>query len=159
MNTVLMHATIGSFCSISWNTSIGGANHDYTRVAQHSFLYNDHDQLRPSGEDIPFDRFNEPLVIGHDVWIAAGVAICRGVTIGDGAVIGANSVITKDVPPYMVVGGAPAKIIKPRFDNDVIELLLQLKWWEWDAKKIRDHFDLLSTHPDPARLKALVLKC
>ncbi|HKO89093.1 MAG TPA: CatB-related O-acetyltransferase, partial [Burkholderiales bacterium] len=156
MNTVLMHANIGSFCAISWNVSIGAPDHDYRRIVQHSFLYNEHDQLRPAGESIAYDRFSEPLTIGHDVWIAAGVSIRRGVTIGDGAVVGANSVVTKNVPPYTVVTGAPARPVKTRFNPEIIDLLLQLRWWEWEDEKIREHYDLLSSQPDLLRLKALL---
>lgn len=156
MNTVLMHATIGSFCSISWNVSVGGANHDYTRVAQHSFLYNNKDNLRPDNKEIPYDRFSEPLNIGSDVWVAAGAVILRGVNIGDGAVIGANSVVTREVPPYAVVAGSPARIIKQRFEDKIVELLLELKWWEWDDSKIQDNFDILSSEPDFRRLNSFL---
>lgn len=156
MNTVLMHATIGSFCSISWNVSVGGANHDYTRIAQHSFLYNNQDKLRPGNIEIPYDRFSEPLNIGSDVWVAAGAVILRGLNIGHGAVIGANSVVTRDVPPYAVVAGSPAKMIRQRFNEEIIDLLLQLKWWEWDDTKIRNNFYGLSSQPNTEQLKSLL---
>jgi len=105
MGTVIMHAEIGAFCSISWGVSIGGADHDYTRMTQHSFLYNIYDKIRPNDVTVPYDRFSAPVTVGNDVWIAAGAVITRGVTINDGAVIGANAVVTKDVPPYAIVGG------------------------------------------------------
>lgn len=101
MNTVMMHAEVGAFCSISWNVSVGGADHDYRRIAQHSFLYNEHDKLRPSDEQPPYNRFDRPLKIGHDVWIAAGAVVTRGVEIGNGAVIGANSVVRLGVPLFL----------------------------------------------------------
>lgn len=156
MGTVVMCADIGAFCSISWNVSIGGADHDYTRMTQHSFLYNEHDDLRPENEDIIYDRFIEKLSIGSDVWIAAGATITRGVSIGHGAVVAANSVVTKDVPPYAIVAGSPAKIIKYRFENDVIDLLLKLKWWEWSQEKIKENYPYLSNKPNVSGLEKLL---
>lgn len=156
MNTIIMHAEIGAFCSLSWNVSIGGANHDYKRLAQHSFLYNNHDGLRPENETPPYNRFKDSIKIGNDVWIAAGAIITRGVTIGDGAVIGANSVVTKDVPPYAIVVGAPARLVKYRFEPDVIETLLKLNWWDWPIEKIKSNFNLLSNAPHPNILRELL---
>jgi len=147
-NTIILHADIGAFCSISWNVTIGGANHDYTRICQHSMLYDGQSGIRPDGIDKCYDRFSDPLTIGNDVWIAAGAVITRGVTIGDGAVIAANSVVTKDVPPYAIVAGSPAKIIKYRFTPDIIELLTQLRWWLWPVEKIKQHYALLSEQPE-----------
>lgn len=156
INTVLMHVNIGSFCSISWNVSIGGPNHDFRRVSQHSFLYNDHDNLRPASTAIPYDRFSESLTIGNDVWVAAGAVVTRGVKIGDGAVIGANAVVTNDVPPYAIVAGSPAKVLRFRFGTEIIDLLLRLKWWNWDEAKIKENFDMLSVQPDADRLRLLI---
>ena len=81
------------------------------------------------------------VMIGNDVWIGSGVTIMEGVTIGDGAVVAAGAIVTKDVPPYAIVGGVPAKIIKYRFDEDTIEKLLELKWWEKDQAWIKSHAD------------------
>ncbi len=158
MNTVVMHAEVGSFCSISWSVSIGGAHHDFTRISQHAFLYNKWDRLRPKNTKIPYNRFSKQLKIGSDVWIGSGAAIMRGVSVGTGAVIGANSVVTKDIPPYAIVVGNPAKIIKYRFDDDIITLLLKLKWWEMDDSFITDHFHLLSEHPTKEILQSLLQK-
>jgi virginiamycin A acetyltransferase len=156
MNTVIMHAEIGAFTSISWNVSIGGAEHDYSRMTQHSFLYNSVDSIRPDEESEAYDRFINPIVIGNDVWVAAGAVITRGVTIGDGAVIGANSVVTKDVPPYAIVAGSPAKVIKYRFPPEVIDLLLNIKWWNWPLEKIKNNYHLLSEAPTFAKLSRFI---
>lgn len=147
MNLVSMHSTIGKFCSIAWNVSIGGANHDYTRMTQHSFLYNPHDKIRPDNMEIAYDRFDKPVTIGNDVWIAAGAVITRGVTIGDGAVVGANTVVTTDIPPYSIVVGNPGKVIKYRFSEEIIALMLQLKWWDWEIDKIKQNYKFISQRP------------
>lgn len=80
---------------------------------------------------------NREVIIGNDVWIGAGVFIKGGIKIGDGAVIAAHAVVTKDVPPYAIVGGVPAKILKYRFTDDVIRKLLDLKWWDYDIAAIQ----------------------
>ena len=79
------------------------------------------------------------IVIGNDVWIGYEAVILAGVTIGDGAVIGARAVVTKDIPPYTIVGGVPAKPIRKRFTQETIDLLLNIKWWNWPEERIRQH--------------------
>ncbi|PWB24611.1 hypothetical protein DCO46_11265 [Flavobacterium sp. HTF] len=86
-----------------------------------------------------------PIKVGNDVWIGAHSVILSGVTIGDGAIIASNSVINKDVPPYAIVGGSPARIIKYRFDKPTIDNLLKIKWWDWDLKKIKANKELFLT--------------
>ena len=87
-----------------------------------------------------------PGAIGNDVWVGFGATILSGVTIGDGAVIGARALVAKDVPPYAIVGGVPAKVIKYRFDDATIGRLLKLKWWNCKEKKIRKHVDKLCSN-------------
>jgi len=97
------------------------------------------------------NRMRGPVTIGGGVTISADVKILSGVTIGHGAVIGADAVVTKDVPPYAIVAGNPARIIRKRFSDEHIDILLKLRWWDWDLKFLRKHFALLNT-TNPAEL-------
>ena len=145
-NFTSWYSQIGKFCSISWNVSIGGANHDYQRVTTHAFLYsNDYEFLNGR---TGYNRFEDKCVIGNDVWIAANACICRGVVVGDGAVIAAGAVVTKDVEPYTIVAGVPAKPIKKRFSDDVINILLESQWWNLPSQVIKDNFDLFNSKPN-----------
>lgn len=158
-NLTMWHAEIGAFCSISWNVGIGGANHDYRRVTTHAFLYSPYMGLM-GDEDTGYDRFEDPCIIGNDVWIGANVTVCRKVTIGDGAVIGAGSVVTHDVPPYTIVAGVPARPLKKRFDDSVIESLLDIRWWEFDDQTIRDNFQLFNSEPSEEVLEKMrTIRC
>lgn len=143
-NTKIIASRIGRFCSISWNVTIGGGNHDYTQFTNHSFLYDSYSCLRPDNIDPLYDRLEKPVNIGSDVWIGAGAIILRGVNIGDGAVIGAGTVVTKDVPPYAIVAGNPGKILRYRFDDDMIEKIKESMWWDLPDEEIRDRFVELS---------------
>lgn len=82
-------------------------------------------------------EINECIVIGNDVWIGYDAVVMAGVHIGDGAIIGTRAVVTKDVPPYAIVGGVPAKIIRMRFDSETVSQLLELQWWNWDKERIK----------------------
>ncbi len=154
--TVIWHAEIGAFCSISWNVSIGGANHDYSRLTTHSFLYDNKDFGLMPEEKTGYDRFTEPCVIGNDVWIGANACILRGATVGTGAVIAAGAVVTHDVEPYTIVAGVPARPLKKRFDEHAVRLLLESRWWELPADVIRQNYDLFNSWPDMAGLERLL---
>lgn len=143
-STVIMNSNIGKFTSISWGVTIGPPNHDYSRITNHSFLYNDYDKIRPVKEAV-YNRFEEECVVGNDVWIGANATILRDVTIGDGAVIGANSLISKDVPPYAIVAGVPGRILKFRFSEDIINELLEIRWWDLPDNIIRENFDIFQS--------------
>ena len=146
-NFVSWHCKIGKFCSISWNVSIGGANHDYNRISQHAFLYAR--QFDLMGEDVEgYNRFEDECVIGNDVWIGCNAVICRGVHIGDGAVIAAGSVVTKDVEPYTIVAGVPAKKIKDRCPRALAVRLRNTAWWDLDGQTIKEHFNLFNSQID-----------
>lgn len=141
-NTIIKYAQIGKFCAISWNVTIGGPSHEYHRISMHPFPY----ATKYGIVDVPveggYPDLKEELVIGNDVWIAANVCITRGVKIADGAVIGANAVVTKDVGPYEIWAGIPARKIGQRFADDVIAELLKLKWWNWSEEVLKEHVDL-----------------
>lgn len=83
------------------------------------------------------------MVIGNDVWIGVNACVLSGVRIGDGAVVGACSVVTRDVPPYAIVAGNPARLVRKRFDDETIEELLKIKWWDWDIERIKENLPLL----------------
>lgn len=134
-----MMSSIGSFCSIGPEALIGGlGKHPTSFLSTHPVFYS---RKRQSG--ITFSQghqhFDESAktIIGHDVWIGARSIILDGVMIGDGAVVGANAVVTKEVPPYAIVGGVPAKIIRFRFDENVRNLLLAWKWWQLPLSVIK----------------------
>jgi carbonic anhydrase/acetyltransferase-like protein (isoleucine patch superfamily) len=100
----------------------------------------------------------EKICIGNDVWIGAGAIILRkeGLKIGDGAVIAAGAVVTKSIPPYAIAAGVPAKVISYRFSEDIIDFMLELKWWDWSFDKVRDNLDALNAQPDIEKLKELM---
>lgn len=85
------------------------------------------------------------IIIGNDVWIGYEAVVMAGVTIGDGAIIGARALVTKDVPPYTIVGGVPAKTIRTRFPDDIAAVLLQVKWWDWPREKIAAHIGAIQS--------------
>lgn len=128
------NTTIGKYCSIGPGVSIGYGNHDYTKISTHPFLYNTEYGFVSKSSALSDDRDN--TIIGNDVWIGANANIKRGIIIGDGAIIAMNAVVTKDVPPYAIVAGVPAKIIKYRFDKKTIHHLETLRWWDMPKETI-----------------------
>lgn len=131
INTTINWSCIGKFCSIGRNVDIGGFNHNYEKVTTLPLFRLE--QMIASDKKLRTSNINAEsyCMIGNDVWIAAGVNVLHKVSIGDGAVIGAGSVVTKDVPPFAVVAGNPAKILKFRFSENHIKNLLKIKWWNW----------------------------
>lgn len=138
----IVNTEIGSFCSISDHVFIGGAEHPMNWVSTSPVFQN----VKHSGPTKRFAKYDLPkpkrTFIGNDVWIGHGVTIKKGVSIGDGAVVGSNALVTKDVPPYAVVGGVPAKLIKYRFSQEVIARLEELQWWNFPDEKIADAVEL-----------------
>jgi len=134
---------IGKFCSIANNITIFlGGNHNYKNISTYPFGWTGQFTSKKIDNHI---LTNGNVIIGNDVWVGENSTIMSGVKIGDGSVIGCSSLVTKDVPPYAIVGGNPAKIIKYRFSEEIIEKLLTIKWWDWSDDKIRENIDLLSS--------------
>ena len=124
----IYNCNIGSFCSIANNVIIGGAMHPMKWVSMSPVFYYGRDSVKKKFSE--FKRDPESLTtIGHDVWIGHGAHIRQGVSIGTGAVVGMGAVVTKDVPPYAIVGGNPARIIRMRFDDNTINKLIKSEWW------------------------------
>jgi acetyltransferase-like isoleucine patch superfamily enzyme len=134
---------IGNFCSIAGNVNIYlGGNHRTDWVTTYPFGHIHKNKFNLfDGKGHPGTKGD--VIIGNDVWIGCNVTIMSGITIGDGAVIANNSHIVKNVEPYSLVGGNPAKLIKYRFSPEQIEKLLQIKWWNWDDVKINKFTPLL----------------
>ena len=136
--------TIGNFCSIGTNVKIylgNGVGHDTTFVSTYPFGYI-HQSIFPNVKNLSRNT-NGDVTIGNDVWIGANVTIMSGVKIGDGAVIANNSHVVKNVEPYSLVGGNPAKHVRSRFKKPQIEALLKIQWWNWSDEKINRHIHLL----------------
>lgn len=130
-NALIQNTTIGKYCSISHDFVSGLGAHPMHLFSTSPLFYKAKNPLRLKivSEDLIFDEY-KPIYIGNDVWIGAKVIILDGVTVGDGAVVAAGSIVTKDVPPYAVVAGVPARVIKYRFNPERIELIQKSKWWE-----------------------------
>ena len=127
---------IGKFCMIASDVTfiMNGANHLTDAITTYPFaIFGNAWANAMEGKNYP-SKGN--IVVGNDVWIGYNATIMAGITIGDGAIIGTNSVVTKDVEPYAIVGGNPAKLIKKRFSDDEIKDLLEIKWWDWEIEKI-----------------------
>lgn len=133
------YATIGKFCSIASFVRINPGNHPaFTRIAQHHFTYRSSCYGMGSDDADFFDwRRSRPVSVGNDVWIGHNASVMPGVVIGNGAVIGTGSVVTKDVAPFSVVVGVPAKQIKLRFSPDLIRRIEKVAWWDWDYDTLK----------------------
>ena len=145
-NNVLYHypinherLIIGKFCSIACGVKFlfNCANHTLKSLSTYTFpLFYEDWELEKSNVASAWDNKGD-IVIGNDVWIGFEAVILAGVKIGDGAIIGTRAVVTKDVPPYSIVGGIPAKVIRKRYSPDIIEQLLSLRWWDWTKDRIK----------------------
>lgn len=130
---------IGSFTSIASNTIIQEYYHKYDRI---STYYMNNNIFDGKVDDDIYSKGD--IVIGEDVWIGSNSVVLSGVNIGRGAIIGAGSVVTKDIPPYVIAAGNPAKALRKRFSKEVIELLEEIKWWNWDVDKIKRNKDIFN---------------
>ena len=139
----VIYTTIGNFCSIASHMRINPGNHPMDRVSQHHFTYRRTQYgFGEANEEDFFDwRRQHRCTIGHDVWIGHGATVMPGVEISTGAVVGAGTVVTRDVAPYHVVAGVPARKIRRRFPSDLTEALILTEWWNWDHATLRERFD------------------
>lgn len=139
INTTINFSRIGKFCSLARNVDVGGFDHDYRKVTtMPRFRF---DQITGmKGVEPDYAKLCE---IGNDVWIAAGAQILHKARIGDGAIIGGGAVVTKDVPPYAIAVGVPAKVIGYRFPERIVKALLEIRWWNWPVQVIQREIDLL----------------
>lgn len=136
---------IGKFCSIACGAKFlfNCANHTLKSLSTYTFpLFYEDWELDKANVASAWDNKGD-IVIGNDVWIGYEAVIMAGVHIGDGAIVGTRAVVTKDVPPYTIVGGIPAKEIRKRFNSDMIEQMQALKWWDWPVDKIREFLPYL----------------
>jgi len=142
--TKISKAKIGKFCSIGPDCKIGLGKHPSSKfVSTHPVFFSMLKQAQVSfSNKNRFEEFEE-INIGNDVWVGANAIILDGVTVSDGVIIGAGSVVTKDIPPYAIVGGIPAKIIKYRFERNEIDKLLKIKWWDMDLDYLRKNYKKL----------------
>lgn len=135
--------TIGKFCCIGPGCTLGTSNHPSAGfVSVHPVFYSMRKQVGVTFADRDYFEEQRPVTIGNDVWIGTNGIVLDGVTIGDGAIIAAGAVVTKDVPAYAIYGGVPAKLLRYRFDDQTIALLLRYRWWDRDDEWLRDHFQL-----------------
>ncbi len=132
------NTVIGSFCSIGPGVTLGHGEHPLNYLSTSPYLYFDALGFKTNTSPSHNEYWHtQPITIGNDVWIGTGAFVKNGIKIGDGAIIGARSVVTKDVPPYAIVVGCPAKILRYRFDEQTRQALLELKWWELEDDIIR----------------------
>ncbi len=153
-NNVLYHypinhdkLIIGKFCSIACGAKFlfNSANHTLASLSTYPFpLFFEEWELEKKNVTEAWDNKGD-IIIGNDVWIGYEAVVLAGVTIGDGAIIGTHAVVTKDVPPYTIVGGVPAKPIRKRFDDETIAQLLRLKWWDWSEEKISQNIQVIKS--------------
>lgn len=148
---------IGKFCAIAEGVTfiMNGANHRMDGITTYPFniFSGGWEKVTPTVKQLPFKGDTE---IGNDVWIGQNVTIMPGIKIGDGAIIAANATVTKGVEPYAIVGGNPARLIKKRFSDELIELLLKLQWWNWDEQRIFDNLELLVSLNDIDTVRKLL---
>ncbi|UTO27893.1 DapH/DapD/GlmU-related protein [Bartonella harrusi] len=148
-NSEAIYSDIGRFCSIASHVCVNALEHPIERLSMHKITYrpNEYFRYKPLDRSFRERRCAKRVSIGHDVWIGHGAIIMPSVTIGHGAVIGANAVITKNVLPYTIVAGVPAKCLRMRFSDHVIQELLEMAWWNWPLDKIYNALPDMQTLP------------
>lgn len=135
----IAYSFLGKFVNVAAFTRLNPGEHPYHRASLHHFMYrSSYFWPDESDESAVFDwRRSRPVRIGHDTWIGHAAIVMKGVTIGNGAIIAANSVVTKDVPPYAVAGGTPARLLKWRHPEAIAQRLEAIAWWDWDHTRLK----------------------
>ena len=150
-----MVVIIGKFCAIARDVKfiMNGANHKMNCFTTYPFsiFRNGWEKVTPEMEELPIKG---DTVIQNDVWIGYNSLIMPGIKIGNGSIIASNSVVVKDVEPYSIVGGNPAKLIRKRFDNEIIDLLESIKWWDWPIEKVTTNLEILTSN-DVSKLREI----
>lgn len=141
----IVYTDVGKFTSIASHVRINPGNHPMWRVTQHHATYRRKQYGFDDVDDAEFFEWRREhrCTIGHDVWLGHAAIVMPGVSVGTGAVVGSGAVVTKDVEPYTIAVGVPAKPIKQRFSDGVVEKLLKIKWWDWDRPILEERFDEL----------------
>ena len=149
-NSLVASGIIGKYCSIGYNCQIGVFEHPSNYLSTSPHIYRHKSLQIENKPDWNENDINNPPIIGNDVWIGSNVIIMQGVKIGDGAIIAAGAIVTKDVLPYQIVGGVPAKLIRKRFSDEIIEVLQACKWWEkseeWISNNINEIIDIENSY-------------
>ena len=138
----IIYSEVGKFCSIASHARLNPGNHPMERATQHHMTYRrvQYGFAETDDEDFFAWRRADKVTLGHDVWLGHGAIILPGVTVGTGAVVAAGAVVSKDVEPYTIVGGAPARAIRRRFPEDVARRLLGMAWWDWPREVLAERF-------------------
>lgn len=158
-NSRLTHAHVGKFCSLAGDGSYGMGTHSLDHISTSSIFTSKRNGTLIKWTDKSMFEEYKGINIGNDVWIGTRVLVMGGVNIGNGAVVAAGAVVTKDVPPYAVVGGVPAKVLKYRFSEDVIQELENSKWWMLEDGILKENINLFQKPLEEENLKKIIRLC
>ncbi len=156
-NSIIYHTEIGDYCSIGPNVVSGYGDHPLNMISTSPNIYLNDLLFEPNEKEEILTNHFKKVIIKNDVWIGANVYIKKGVEIGTGAIIGAGSVVLNNVGDYEIVAGVPARLIKSRFSDEVVKLLIKIKWWNLDFNILREHKQALFS-PNEINLKELLNK-